>query len=90
MNENDIFNDNTIELTDENGKGYEFSLLDLIEYKGGEYAVLLPKNRDKNAVTVLKVEDVNGDDIADYVSVNDPETVEAVFDIFKKKLEKAN
>ncbi|MCR5694830.1 MAG: DUF1292 domain-containing protein [Clostridia bacterium] len=89
MTDNSIFEEGTIELTDENGKGYEFRLLDLIQYKGAEYAVLFPKNDANGSVTVLRVEDVNGDDIADYISVQDPGTVAAVFEIFKNKVKEA-
>ncbi len=85
-----FLDENSIKLTDENGKEFRFSLLDLIEYEGGEYAVLIPGEKYDGRVTILKVEDVNGDSIADYISVDDPAVVEAVFDIFKKKVEEAS
>ncbi|MBQ7446164.1 MAG: DUF1292 domain-containing protein [Clostridia bacterium] len=85
----DFLNGNEIELTDEDGREFHFSLLDFIEYEGSEYAVLLPKDRQEGPVAVFKVEDINGDDIADYVSVDDPALVEKVFGIFKEKVKKA-
>ena len=48
--------------------------------------MLMPKAAEGKSVAILKVEDVNGDQIADYISVKDDSVVEAVFDIFKKKL----
>ena len=77
---------NVIVLRDNKGKSFDFSLLDFIEYKGDQYAVLLPKDYEGKSVAILKVEDVNGDRIADYISVKDDSVVEAVFGIFKKKL----
>ncbi|MBQ3894438.1 MAG: DUF1292 domain-containing protein, partial [Clostridia bacterium] len=75
---------NVIVLRDKKGNCFDFSLLDFIEYKGDQYAVLLPKDYEGKSVAILKVEDVNGDRIADYISVKDDSVVEAVFGIFKK------
>ncbi len=77
---------NVIVLRDNKGKSFDFSLLDFIEYNGEQYAVLMPKAAEGKSVAILKVEDVNGDQIADYISVKDDSVVEAVFDIFRKKL----
>ncbi|MBO7658751.1 MAG: DUF1292 domain-containing protein [Clostridia bacterium] len=92
MDENEIktsnydSEENLIVLEDKKGKRFDFSLLDFIEYNGEQYAVLMPKAAEGKSVAILKVEDVNGDQIADYISVKDDSVVEAVFDIFKKKL----
>ncbi|MBP1588310.1 MAG: DUF1292 domain-containing protein [Clostridia bacterium] len=78
--------DETIELSGPEGEKYRFGFLDLIKYEGADYAVLYSENNGPGKFVVLKVEDVNGDDIADYVSVTDKNVVDAVFDIYKKKI----
>lgn len=79
--------DNIIVLNDENGEEIEFEFLDLIEYEGEEYVVLLPHEEDDDAdeVVILKLEDTDSEDEESYVSVDDEETLQAVFDIFKEK-----
>ncbi len=80
--------DNIIVLNDENGNEVKFEFLDLIEYEGEEYIILLPteEGEDNDEVVILKVEDSEDDpDMETYVSVDDDETLNAVFDIFKEK-----
>ncbi len=80
--------DNVIVLNDENGNEVKFEFLDLIEYEGEEYIILLPteEGEDNDEVVILKVEDSEDDpDMETYVSVDDDETLNAVFDIFKEK-----
>ena len=80
--------DNIIVLNDENGEEVHFEFLDLIEYEGEEYVVLLPveeENDDAGEVVILKVEDTENEEEDSYVSVDDEETLNAVFGIFKEK-----
>ena len=80
--------DNIIVLNDEDGNEVKFEFLDLIEYEGEEYIILLPteEGEDNDEVVILKVEDSEDDpDMETYVSVDDDETLNAVFDIFKEK-----
>lgn len=79
--------DNIIVLNDENGEEIEFEFLDLIEYEGEEYVVLLPNDEDDDAeeVVILKLEDTDSEDEESYVSVDDEETLKNVFEIFKEK-----
>ena len=80
--------DNIIILNDEDGNEVKFEFLDLIEYEGEEYVVLLPteEEEDNDEVVILKVEDVEDDpDLETYVSVDDEDTLNAVFEIFKEK-----
>ena len=51
--------DNIVVLNDEEGNEVEFEFLDLIEYEGEEYVVLLPVEEadDAGEVVILKVED---------------------------------
>lgn len=79
--------DNIIVLNDEEGNEAEFEFLDLIEYEGEEYVVLLPaeETEDAGEVVILKLEDTESEDEESYVSVDDEETLNKVFEIFKEK-----
>lgn len=80
--------DNIIILNDENGNEVKFEFLDLMEYEGEEYIILLPteEGEDNDEVVILKVEDVEDDpDMETYVSIDDEDTLTAVFEMFKEK-----
>ena len=79
--------DNIIVLNDEEGKEVKFEFLDLVELEGEEYVVLLPaeEDEDEGEVVILKVEDTDSDEEESYVSVDDEETLNKVFEIFKEK-----
>ena len=79
--------DNIIILNDEEGNEAEFEFLDLIEFEGEEYVVLLPVEESEEAgeVVILKLEDTESEDEESYVSVDDDEVLNKVFEIFKEK-----
>ncbi len=79
--------DNIIVLNDENGNEAEFEFLDLIAYEDEEYVVLLPVEESDEAgeVVILKLEETDNDAEESYVSIDDYDTLMAVFNIFKKK-----
>lgn len=79
--------DNTITLNDENGDEVPFEFLDLIDYMGEEYVILLPKDDSDDAeeVVILKVDESDSKDEETYTSVDDEKTLQAVFNIFKEK-----
>ena len=80
--------DNIIVLNDEEGKEVQFEFLDLIEYENEEYVVLLPieeSEEEAGEVVILKVEDTDSEDEESYVSVDDQETLNTVFEMFKEK-----
>ena len=79
--------DNIIVLNDEDGNEVKFEFLDLIELDGEEYIVLLPTEEDDEdgEVVILKVEDTDSEDEESYVSVDDQEVLNKVFEIFKEK-----
>ncbi len=95
-NEEEVY-DNIVVLNDENGEEVRFEFLDLIEYEGDRYVVLLPADEaeeetaedDAGEVVILKVEHLNledpDDDEESYSSVEDEETLNKVFEIFKEK-----
>ena len=89
-NELDEDMSNIIVLNDENGNEVQFEFLDLIEYESEEYVVLLPvleeNEEDDGEVVILKVDDSEaGMEEESYVSVDDEDTLTAVFEIFKEK-----
>ena len=71
-------------LTDENGQDVNFEYLDCIEYQGVEYLVLMPEGDESDEVVILEIEPVD-EETENYLSVDDEETLEAVFAIFKEK-----
>ena len=82
--------ENIVVLNDENGEEVKFEFLDLIELDDEEYVVLLPvadeEDEEEGEVVILKVEDT--DDEAEeesYVSVEDEEILNKVFEMFKEK-----
>ena len=79
--------DNTIILNDENGEEVPFEFLDLIEYDCEEYVVLMPKDESDDAgeVVILKVDKTDSEDEEAYSSVDDEETLQAVFNIFRER-----
>ena len=78
--------DNIVILNDEEGKEVKFEFLDLIEYEGEEYVVLLPvEEEDEGEVVILKVEEGEEEDEESYVSVDSEETLKKVFETFKEK-----
>ncbi len=83
--------DNIIVLNDENGEEVPFEFLDLIELDGEQYVVLLPAEEDEEdledagEVVILKVEDTDNEEEESYVSVDDEDTLNQVFEIFKEK-----
>ena len=89
-NSGEELEDNIIVLNDENGEEARFEFLYLIDLDNEEYVVLLPADdtEDEGAgeVVILKVEDSeDGSDLESYVSVDNEETLNRVFDIFKDK-----
>lgn len=90
-NKNQVLNEemeNIITLTDESGNDIEFEFLDLIEYNGEEYVVLLPievSEDESGEVVILRIADSGNSDEEEYCSVDDEIILNAVFNIFKEK-----
>ena len=73
-------------LTDDEGNEIEFKLLDVIEYDSDEYIVLIENNEDADEVVILKINSLD-EETEEYVSIDDEETLQTVFEMFKKKYE---
>lgn len=87
---------NLIELTDEDGVTTVFEYLTTVPYEGNEYVVLMvvsdeedfdaAEEDDEGEVVILKIEqDENGEDM--YVTCEDEEISQAVFDLFMEQLD---
>ena len=75
---------NLLSLTDENGQETVFEYLDVIEYQGKEYLILLPVEDEDGQVVILEIEPVDEEN-ENYLSVNDEVLLNAVYDLFKEK-----
>lgn len=79
--------DNIITLNSESGE-VRFEFLDLIEYNGDEFVVLLPADDpdESGEVVILKLDTIDEDaEEESYIGVEDADTLQAVFNIFKDK-----
>ena len=82
--------DNIVILNDEDGNEVKFEFLDLVELDDEEYVVLLPVTEEgeeeEGEVVILKLEDTDEDSEEEsYVSIEDEEILNKVFEIFKEK-----
>lgn len=86
-NEQNVFNEEEsaiITLTDESGNDVDFEYLDVIEYEGTEYLILMPAEEDANEIVILRIEPVD-DETENYLAVEDEATLDAVYAIFKER-----
>lgn len=73
-----------VTLVDDQGNEVEFELLDVTEYEGEEYVVLIENNEQAQDVVILKIESVD-DETENYVGIDDEELLSNVFETFKEK-----
>ena len=73
-----------LSLTDENGEEVEFEYLDCIEFQGKEYLVLIPCESEEAEIVILEVQPVD-EETENYLSVQDEDILNAVYEIFKDK-----
>jgi len=83
--------DDIIVLIGEDGEEVEFEHLDTVELDGNEYVILLPldeeeENEEVDEVVILKV-DHNQDGEDAFVTVDDDEELNKVFEEFKTRME---
>ena len=77
---------NIITLTDENGVDTEFEFLDVIEYQGSEYLILMPAAEESSEIVILLIEPVD-EETENYLAVSDEAVLNAVYNIFKEKFQ---
>ncbi|MBQ3265683.1 MAG: DUF1292 domain-containing protein [Ruminococcus sp.] len=86
---NDEYEAQIITLEDDLGNEQDFEFLDVVEFEGDEYIILLPvedEDKDQSEVMILRIESVD-DENENYVGIDDEEVLQKVFDIFKKRYE---
>ena len=86
-NNNEILNEeeqNILTLTDENGNETAFEYLDVIEYKGEEYLILMPAEEESDEIVILLIEPVD-EETENYLAVENEATLEAVYELFKER-----
>ncbi len=72
---------NIVTLIDEEGVEMRFEVLDVIEYEGTDYAVLIPDDEEADSVIILRVDvDENGNESLD--TEHDEKILDAVFALF--------
>ncbi len=75
-----------ITLEDEEGNEVEFEFLDVVEYEGEEYIVLIENDEEADEVVILKINPID-EETEEYTSIEDEELLEKLFEIFKEKYE---
>ncbi len=80
---------NIIVLTDEDGNAERYEFIDTVAYEGRDFAILLPLPEvgepNEELLFVLEiVEDLDDPEFDNYIGIEDDETIDAVFEIFKK------
>lgn len=100
LNENEVVNteevaeeefedENSIILSDEDGNDVRFEFLDLIDDGGEQYVVLIPEDEVEGVgdgeVVILKIEPGQNEEEENYIGVDDDETLQRIFGIFKEK-----
>ncbi len=76
-----------ITLEDDLGNEEEFEFLDVVDFEGDEYVVLLPlseEESDEAEVMILKIESLD-DETETYAGIDDDELIENVFEVFKER-----
>ena len=71
-------------LTDENGNDQNFEYLDVIEYQGKEYLILMPLDEESAEIVILEIQPVDEEN-ENYVAVEDEAILDAVYAIFKER-----
>ena len=78
---------NLIVLTDQDGNSVRFELLDIVEYKEDEYAVLYPADGgDDEPVHILRIISENLDvNEAEFEGLDDDELIDKIYQIFRER-----
>jgi uncharacterized protein YrzB (UPF0473 family) len=75
--------DEVVTLIDEDGKEHDFTVVDIIEVEGSEYAILLPADEETDEAVILKF-DKDEDDNEILVDIEDDEEWEKVADAWEE------
>ena len=80
----EVYEPEIVVLQDNEGNEVEFELLDVVEYEGEEYIVLIENDEEAQDVTILKIESID-DETEEYFGIDDEEILTNVFEVFKEK-----
>ncbi len=84
----ELFGDDFITITDEDGVEYELEVLSSVEYQGSTYLGVCPAGEDEEAeleVSVLKLVEEDGEEILE--AVTDEDELAAVYDLLLDEYE---
>ncbi|NLI13963.1 DUF1292 domain-containing protein [Pelotomaculum propionicicum] len=74
-----------VTLVDEEGEEHDFTVIDIIEVDGSEYAILLPVDEESNEAIILKfTQDEEGNELL--VDIEDDEEWEKVSDAWEEMI----
>ncbi len=77
--------DEVVTLVDEEGKEHDFTVIDIIEVDGSEYAIMLPVDEENNEAIILKfAKDEEGNELL--VDIEDDEEWEKVSDAWEEMI----
>lgn len=80
----EVYEPEIVLLQDNEGNEVEFELLDVVEYEGEEYIILIENDEEAQDVTILKIESID-DETEEYFGIDDEEILTNVFELFKEK-----
>lgn len=83
----ELYGDDFITITDEEGKEYELEILATLEYNGESYVAVIPAAEDDSEeleVSILKKVMEDGEEIL--VTVDDDDEMEAVYEVMMDTL----
>ena len=78
-------NENYITLTDDNGEEVSFEVIGDVEYQERYFAVLLPFDEEDDGVVILEIMPSDDEETGEFLSIDDEELLQAVFEKFKKE-----
>ncbi|MBR6377161.1 MAG: DUF1292 domain-containing protein [Oscillospiraceae bacterium] len=84
----ELFGDDFITITDEDGVEYELEVLCSVEYQGSTYLGVCPADQDEDAeleVSVLKVTEEDGEELLE--AVTDEDELAAVYELLLEDYE---
>lgn len=80
----EVYEPEIVLLQDNEGNEVEFELLDVVEYEGEEYIILIENDEAAQDVTILKIQSID-DETEEYFGIDDEEILTNVFEVFKEK-----
>ena len=77
-------NENYITLTDDEGNDISFEIIDTVQYDERLFVVLIPFDDEDDGVVILEIIPAEEPEYDDFVTVDDEQLLDAVFEKFRK------